>query len=164
MLYNVPARTGVNIEAETVLRLARDVPNIAAVKEASGNLLQVSEIASGAPEGFRVYSGDDGILLPVLAVGGYGVVSVTAHVVGRDVGGMIAAFMAGNTREAACLHARMLPVVRALFQPSTPSPAPVKAALNMLGIPVGGLRLPLVDVNERESKIIRSALAQYGLL
>ena len=164
MLYNVPPRTSCNIEAATVLRLARDVKNIVAVKEASSNLVQVSEICAGAPEGFSVYSGEDGIVLPTLAVGGVGVVSVTSHVVGRDLKAMHTAFFNGDYREAARLHGKMLPVVKALFQPTTPSPAPVKAAMNMLGVPVGGLRLPLVEANENEKAIVRKALADYGLI
>lgn len=164
VLYNVPPRTSVNLEATTVLRLARDVKNIVAVKEASGNLVQMSEITAGAPEGFRVYSGDDAMTLPLLAVGGAGVISVTAHLVGRDMKAMHTAFFAGDHREAARLHAKMLPIVKACFQPTTPSPAPVKAALNMLGLPAGGLRLPLVETNERETEIVRRALEGYGLL
>ena len=164
MLYNVPPRTAGNIEAATVLRLARDVENIVAVKEASNNLVQVSEIIAGAPDGFQLYSGEDGIVLPTLSVGGAGVVSVTAHVVGRDMQSMHRAFFAGDLKEAARLHAKMLPIVRALFQPTTPSPAPVKAAMNLLGVPVGGLRLPLVATNEKETDIVRRALTDYGLL
>jgi 4-hydroxy-tetrahydrodipicolinate synthase len=164
MLYNVPPRTSCNIEAATVLRLARDVMNIVAVKEASSNLVQVSEICAGAPEGFSVYSGEDGIVLPTLSVGGIGVVSVSSHVVGKDLKAMHAAFFRGDYREAARLHGKMLPIVKALFQPTTPSPAPVKAAMNMLGVSVGGLRLPLVEANESEKAVVRKALEGYGLL
>jgi len=164
MLYNVPSRTSVNLEAATVVRLARDAANIAAVKEASGSLLQVSEIIARAPEGFQVYSGEDGLVLPLLAVGGVGVVSVTAHLVGRDMQAMCRAFFAGDHREAARLHARMLPIVKACFQPTTPSPAPVKAGLNLLGVPVGGLRPPLVEASDSERALLRRALADYGLI
>jgi 4-hydroxy-tetrahydrodipicolinate synthase len=164
MPYNVPPRTSVNIEASTILRLARDVPNIVGVKEASGNLPQISEIVAGAPPGFRVYSGEDAVVLPMLGIGCHGVVSVTSHVVGADMKRMHDAFFAGRLDEAARLHAKMLPIVRACFQSTTPSPVPVKAALNMLGISVGGLRLPLVEANEKERDIVRSALAAYGLL
>lgn len=163
MLYNVPPRTSVNIEAATVLRLARDVKNIVAVKEASSNLVQVSEIVAGAPDGFSLYSGEDGLILPTLAVGGVGVVSVTSHLVGRDIKAMHRAFFAGDYREAARLHARMLPIVRACFQPTTPSPVPLKTALNLLGLPAGPLRLPLVAANERETEIVLAALEGYGL-
>lgn len=162
--YNVPPRTSINMEAATVLRLAREVKNVVAVKEASGNLMQVSEIVAGAPRGFLVYSGEDGLVLPTLSIGGVGVISVTSHLVGKDLKAMHKAFFAGDYREAARLHAKMLPIVRACFQPTTPSPVPVKAALNMIGIPVGGLRLPLVEANEREKEIVRAALAGYGLL
>jgi 4-hydroxy-tetrahydrodipicolinate synthase len=162
--YNVPPRTSINMEAATVLRLARDVRNVVAVKEASGNLLQVSEIVAGAPSGFQVYSGEDGLVLPTLAVGGVGVISVTSHLVGKDLKALHQAFFSGNYREAARLHAKMLPIVRACFQPTTPSPVPVKAALNMIGIPVGGVRLPLVEANEREKEVVRAALTGYGLL
>lgn len=164
MIYNVPSRTSVNIEASTVVRLARDVPNITAVKEASGNLMQVSEIIAKAPDGFRVYSGEDGLVLPILALGGYGVVSVTSHLVGRDLRRMHEAFLAGDLREAARLHAAMLPIVKACFQPTTPSPVPVKAALNILGVQVGSPRLPLVEATDAERAIIVKALTDYGLL
>ncbi len=164
MLYNVPGRTSQNLEAATTVRLARDVPSIVAVKEASGNLVQAAEIVAGAPEGFAVYSGDDALTLPMLSVGGVGVVSVTAHLVGRDMKAMIAAFFSGCVDEAARLNGKMLPIVRACFQASTPSPAPLKAGLNMLKFEVGGLRLPLVEANERESAIMCEALSAYGLL
>lgn len=164
MLYNVPARTSVHLEAATVLRLARDVANIVALKEAGGNMLQITDVVAGAPEGFVVYSGEDGLTLPMLALGAQGVVSVTSHLVGQDLQAMIRAFREGNHSEAFRLHARMLPIVRACFQPSTPSPVPLKAALNMLGLNVGPPRLPLVEANDREREVVQSALAHYGLL
>lgn len=161
MIYNIPGRTGVNIEPATLLRLA-EINNIVAVKEASGNLNQMSEICAGAPEGFLVYSGDDSLTLPLLAVGGVGVVSVASHLVGRDLRRMCEAFFAGQVQEAAKLHHRMLPLFKALF--CTTNPVPVKAALNMMGANVGGVRLPLVEANDREKEIIRKALRDYGLL
>lgn len=161
MIYNIPGRTGVNVEPSTLLRLA-EINNIVAVKEASGNLNQMSEICAGAPEGFLVYSGDDSLTLPLLAVGGVGVVSVASHVVGRDIRRMCEAFFAGQVREAKQLHHRMLPLFKALF--CTTNPVPVKAALNMLGANVGGVRLPLVEANDREKEIVRRALQDYGLL
>lgn len=164
MLYNVPGRTAQNLEAQTAIRLAQDVANIVAVKEASGNLMQCAEIVASARHGFVLYSGDDGLTLPMLAVGGVGVVSVTAHLVGLDMKAMHTAFFAGDFAEAAAINCRMLPVVRACFQASTPSPAPVKAGMNLLGIPVGGLRLPLVEANDKERCIVHAALADYGLL
>lgn len=164
MLYNVPPRTAQNLDAATTLRLAKDVPNIVATKEASGNLIQCAEIVASAPSGFALYSGDDGITLPMLAVGGVGVVSVSAHLVGRDMKAMHTAFFSGKLGEAAYLNGKMLPIVRALFQPTTPSPVPLKAALGMLGLEVGVPRLPLVEANENERAIVRKALTDYGLL
>jgi 4-hydroxy-tetrahydrodipicolinate synthase len=161
MIYNIPGRTGVNVEPSTLLRLA-EITNVVAVKEASGNLNQMSEICAGAPDGFLVYSGDDSLTLPLLAVGGVGVVSVASHVVGRDIRRMCEAFFAGKVQEATKLHHRMLPLFKALF--CTTNPVPVKAALNMLGANVGGVRLPLVEANDREREIIRKALRDYGLL
>jgi 4-hydroxy-tetrahydrodipicolinate synthase len=161
MIYNIPGRTGVNVEPATLLRLA-EITNVVAVKEASGNLNQMSEICAGAPDGFLVYSGDDSLTLPLLAVGGVGVVSVASHVVGRDIRRMCEAFFAGKVQEATKLHHRMLPLFKALF--CTTNPVPVKAALNMLGANVGGVRLPLVEANDREREIIRKALRDYGLL
>ena len=161
MIYNIPGRTGVNVEPGTLLRLA-EITNVVAVKEASGNLNQMSEICAGAPDGFLVYSGDDSLTLPLLAVGGVGVVSVASHVVGRDIRRMCEAFFAGRAQEATKLHHRMLPLFKALF--CTTNPVPVKAALNMLGATVGGVRLPLVEANDKEKEIVRKALRDYGLL
>ncbi len=163
MLYNVPSRTAQNLDAATTVRLARDVPNIVATKEASGNLIQCAEIIAGSPPEFVLYSGDDALALPLLAIGGVGVVSVTAHLVGRDMKAMHTAFFMGQLDEAARLNGKMLPIVRACFQPTTPSPAPLKAALNLLGLEVGGLRLPLVEANAEERNLMRAALADYGL-
>lgn len=164
MLYNVPPRTAQNMDSDTTVRLANDVPNIVATKEAANNLVQVAEIVGGTSEEFSVYSGDDGMTLPLLAVGGVGVVSVTAHLIGRDMKALHTAFFAGKLDEAARLNIKMLPIVRACFQASTPSPAPLKAALNLLGLNVGGLRLPLVEANANEKERVRAALANYGLL
>lgn len=164
MLYNVPPRTAQNMDSSTTIRLANDVANIVATKEAANNLVQVAEIVGGTAETFSVYSGDDAMTLPLLAVGGVGVVSVSAHLVGRDMKAMCVAFFAKNIDEAARLNIKMLPVVRACFQPTTPSPAPLKAALSLLGLSVGSLRLPLVEANPKEIEIVKSALANYGLL
>ena len=164
ILYNVPPRTAHNMDSQTTVRLAHDVPNIVAIKEASGNLVQCAEIVSGAPSDFMVYCGDDAMTLPLLAIGGVGVISVTAHLVGQDMKAMHTAFFAGRLAEAAHLNGKMLPIVRACFQSTTPSPVPLKAGLNLLGLEVGGVRLPLVEANEKERGIVRAALADYGLL
>ncbi|MFS0553109.1 4-hydroxy-tetrahydrodipicolinate synthase [Brevibacillus sp. 179-C9.3 HS] len=153
MLYNVPGRTVVNMTAETTLRLA-ELPNVVCVKEASGNLSQMAKIIEHAPEGFELYSGDDGLTLPVLSIGGVGIVSVASHVVGRPMTEMIDAFFAGNHAEAARLHRKLLPVFEGLF--AYPSPGPTKVALEKLGVQTGGVRLPLVELNEEEKAFVHS--------
>lgn len=147
MLYNVPKRTGVNIEAETTIALSK-VENITSVKEASGDLDQVTHIIANKPDGFYVYSGDDAMTLPILALGGDGVVSVASHVIGNQLKEMIAAYQFGDVREAATLHQQLLPVMNALF--AQPSPAPVKEALAYLGIETGPVRQPLRSLLQQE--------------
>lgn len=164
MVYNVPSRTAQNMDTATTVRLAKDVPNIVATKEASGNLVQMAEIVAESPSDFAVYSGDDGLTLPLLAVGGVGVVSVIAHLVGRRMKEMHTAFFSGDLTRAACLNAQMLPILKACFQSTTPSPVPLKAGLNRLGIEVGGLRLPLVEANESEQAIMFRTMERMGLL
>lgn len=164
MVYNVPSRTAQNMDTATTVRLAKDVPNIVATKEASGNLVQMAEIVAESPSDFAVYSGDDGLTLPLLAVGGVGVVSVIAHLVGRRMKEMHTAFFSGDLTRASCLNAQMLPILKACFQSTTPSPVPLKAGLNRLGIEVGGLRLPLVEANESEQAIMFRTMERMGLL
>ncbi len=141
--YNIPARTGVNMTAETTLRLSR-IPNIAGVKEASGDLVQIARIAEDAREGFRVWSGDDAMTLPILAVGGYGVIAVVAHLAGVQLYQMIDDYLAGRTAEAARIHRRLLPLMQTLMTTAS-NPSPVKYALNQIGFRVGAPRLPLVE-------------------
>lgn len=155
MLYNVPGRTAVNMTAQTTLRLA-ELPNVVCIKEASGNLAQMAQIIEHAPEGFELYSGDDSLTLPTLAIGGVGIVSVAGHVVGRQMTEMIQAFLAGNHADAASLHRKLMPVFEGLF--AYPSPGPTKVALEKLGIEVGGVRLPLVELNEQEKAFVYSLL------
>jgi 4-hydroxy-tetrahydrodipicolinate synthase len=161
ILYNVPARTITNIDASTTSRLARDVPNIVATKEASANMAQVAEIARTTPDTFDIYSGDDATILPTLALGGAGVISVISHVCGPDLAALHRAWFAGDREGALCLFLKTLPLTRALF--AAPSPAPTKHALNLLGQPVGGVRLPLVDLTDQEGAALRAALREYGL-
>ena len=161
MLYNIPARSPRNMEAATVIRLA-EVPNIVCVKEASGKIEQITEIISKTPASFRVYSGDDAMTLPIMSVGGYGIVSVAAHLVGREIRQMVDAFVAGRVAEAAELHARLVPLFNACF--TVTNPIPVKAAVNLLGIPAGGVRLPLVAADEKTTANIRAAMAEFGLV
>lgn len=155
MLYNVPARSAVNMTAETTLRLA-ELPNVVCMKEASGNLSQIAQIIEHAPSGFEVYSGDDSLTLPILSIGGVGIVSVASHIVGRQMTEMLNAFFAGNTKEAASLHRKLMPVFEGLF--AYPSPGPTKEALNKLGVDVGGVRLPLVELTEQEKAFVHSLL------
>jgi len=162
VLYNVPARTGVNLEAATVLRLAQ-IENIVGIKEASKLLDQVGEIIGGAPEGFQVYGGADEVNLPILALGGVGNISVISHVVGPDLQKMHQAFFSGDLETARQIHLRTLPMTRAMF--SAPSPVPTKTALAMMDVlPSSRVRLPLVEANEKERGLIHAALKDYGLL
>jgi len=155
MLYNIQPRSAINLETPTLLRLA-EIPNIVAVKEASGMIGQIGDVCAQAPEGFRIYSGDDGLTLPILSLGGYGLVSVVAHVVGADLKRMIESF-SGNPEEARRIHQRLLPVFKALF--SAPSPVPVKYALAKRGFDCQSVRLPLVELTPDEAKIVDAAMA-----
>lgn len=155
MIYNIPGRCVVNISVETIVRLSQ-LPNIVAVKEASGNLDAMAEIISQTPSDFSLYSGDDGLALPVLAIGGTGVVSVASHVIGNEMKEMIHQFKNGQVQEAASAHRRLLPIMKALF--TAPNPAPVKAALNINGVNVGGLRLPLLPLSDEEKSALQAVL------
>lgn len=148
MLYNVPGRTMVNMAADTVVKLAQ-IDNVTCVKEASGNLDQMAEIIERTPDDFILYSGDDGLTLPALAIGGHGVVSVAAHVVGNQMTALIEKFLDGQLSEAAQIHRSLLPLARALF--ANPSPVPVKTLLNQIGVEVGGVRLPMVPLDDEAS-------------
>jgi 4-hydroxy-tetrahydrodipicolinate synthase len=160
ILYNVPARTGVNMTAETTVRLAQ-IPNIAGVKEASGDLRQIAAIIGHAREDFRVWSGNDEDTLPILALGGYGVVSVISHLVGTQLKEMIELFLAGRMEEAAAAHRRLLPLVGALFLQS--NPIPVKHALNAIGFPVGKPRLPLLEADEEVGEKIMAEVRRHRI-
>jgi 4-hydroxy-tetrahydrodipicolinate synthase len=147
MAYNVPGRTIVSISVDTVVRLA-EIPNIVALKDAGGNLDTMAEIIENTSDDFLLYSGDDGLTLPSLAVGSAGIVSVASHVIGNEMQAMIQAFRNGENKEAAQLHRKLLPVMNELFK--APSPAPVKTALQLKGLDVGGVRLPLLPLNHSE--------------
>ncbi|CRK82818.1 4-hydroxy-tetrahydrodipicolinate synthase [Neobacillus massiliamazoniensis] len=155
MLYNIPSRSVVNISVETIVRLSQ-IDNIVSIKEASGDLDAMAQIISQTPEDFTLYSGDDGITLPVMAIGGAGVVSVASHVIGNEMQAMINQFKNGAVQEAASQHRALLPIMKALF--AAPSPSPVKAALNLRGIHVGEVRLPLVPLNEEEKQALQKIL------
>jgi 4-hydroxy-tetrahydrodipicolinate synthase len=161
ILYNIQGRTAVNCEPATVARLAQ-IPNIAAIKEASGSLDQMSQIRKITPPEFLLYSGDDSLTLPLLSVGGYGVVSVASHLAGREIREMIEAFAAGDVGKAAAIHFRLWPLFKALF--ITTNPTPVKAALALAGFDVGGVRLPLVEVTAKEREQIAAVLKDLALI
>ncbi|WML39107.1 4-hydroxy-tetrahydrodipicolinate synthase [Neobacillus sp. OS1-2] len=155
MVYNIPGRSVVNILPETIIRLSH-VPNIVAVKEASGDLNAMTHIIANTAEDFVLYSGDDALTLPVLAIGGAGVVSVASHVIGNEMQEMVKAFFEGENSKAATIHQHLLPIMQGLF--AAPSPAPVKTALQVTGLDVGSVRLPLVGLTEQERSILISLL------
>ncbi|CAM3073600.1 4-hydroxy-tetrahydrodipicolinate synthase [Filibacter tadaridae] len=142
MLYNIPGRSAVNMLPETLIALSK-IPNIRAVKEASGSLDQMVDIISGTDNGFALYSGDDALTLPALAIGAKGVVSVASHVAGNEMQQMVNAFKEGRTDQAARMHRALLPLFHGLF--AAPNPVLVKYALEKVGIHTGGVRLPLTD-------------------
>ena len=156
ILYNVPSRTVTNLLPETAVRLSA-IDNIVGIKEASGNLEAIGRIIEDAGPDFRVWSGNDADTLPILAIGGYGVVSVTAHLVGRQIQTMIQSFLAGDTATAAAIHRRLMPLTSACF--ATTSPIPLKYALERLGFPVGAPRLPLVPIDAKSAAVMDAALA-----
>jgi 4-hydroxy-tetrahydrodipicolinate synthase len=162
MLYNVPGRTSSNIAAQTVLRLARDCENIVAIKEASGNLTQIMEILRERPENFRVLSGDDAVTLPLIALGGEGIVSVASNEIPDLMSHMTELALAGNWTEARALHYRLLPLMEINFIES--SPGPVKAAMSMMGLLKENFRLPLVPIQEQSRARIREVITELGLL
>jgi 4-hydroxy-tetrahydrodipicolinate synthase len=160
IMYNVPARTVTSLSAETVIKLSQ-VENIIGIKEASGNFEQVSRIISGVRKGFRVWGGNDGDTLPILALGGYGVISVASHLVGRQIRAMMDSFIGGKVDEAASMHHHLLPLVNALFVVS--NPIPVKYALNHIGFRVGKPRLPLTEPDEKSANLIKDTLKNYHI-
>jgi len=161
ILYNIASRTAVNIEPETVARLA-ELRHIVGIKEASGNLEQMSRITQLCGERLALISGDDALTLPVLAIGGTGVISVVANLVPSQMAGMIKAFQDGHIAEARRWHAKLLPLTRALFLET--NPIPVKTAMGMLGMIEPELRLPLCAMSEANQARLQQALITYGLL
>lgn len=155
MLYNIPGRSVVNLSVDTIVRLSL-IDNITCVKEASGDLDAASEIIERTSSDFAVYSGDDSLTLPILSVGGTGIVSVASHIIGNDMQEMIKLFRTGDTAGSAALHRKLLPTMKALF--AAPSPSPVKAALNLSGVPVGGVRLPMLALTEEETATLQQFL------
>ena len=160
IMYNVPSRTVVNMTAETVIRLSK-IKNIIGVKEASGNFEQVGKIIQETDDDFFVWSGNDQDTFPLMALGGYGVISVISHLVGKQIKQMIDSFVQGKIAEAAAIHRRLLPLVNALFIVS--NPIPVKYAVNQVGFRVGKPRLPLTELDEKTAQIIKDTLKNYTI-
>ena len=161
MLYNVPSRTGRNLAPETVAKLS-EVDNIIAVKEASGDVSQAARINALTDDSFNIYSGEDSLTLPILSVGGTGVVSVASHMVGNKIKEMVSSYKKGNVDEAKTKNAELNEIFNAMF--ITTNPIPVKAALNIIGREVGPVRPPLLDLEEELSKKLKNILKGNGLL
>ncbi|MBC7341286.1 MAG: 4-hydroxy-tetrahydrodipicolinate synthase [Clostridia bacterium] len=161
IIYNVPSRTGRNLEPKTLVRLA-EVDNIVAVKEASGDLNQATELASLLPEDFLIYSGDDALTLPILSVGGYGVISVASHVAGVQIQKVISSYVSGRVKQAAQINSQLFPLYKVIF--INTNPIPIKAAVNLIGIDVGIPRLPLVEASPQEIASIREVMVRLGLI
>lgn len=161
ILYNVPGRTGVNINAETIGILAKH-PNIAGVKEASGNISLVTEIARIMPEGFGLWSGNDDMIVPLLSVGGHGVISVVANIMPKETHDMVMKYLEGDVKASAKLQLEMKPLIDALFCET--NPVPVKEALNLMGHKVGDLRLPLVGMLDENKARLEQELKAMNLM
>lgn len=161
ILYNVPGRTGVNMLPETVAKLA-EKENIVALKEACGTTDQVSALKALVSDDFMIYSGDDSMTLPMLSVGGYGVISVASHVAANKINQMIKAFLDGRVNEACKHHIELYPLFKAMFV--TTNPIPVKKAVSLAGLPSGKPRLPIVEASASETAVVKKAMESLGLL
>ena len=160
ILYNVPSRTVRNLDKETIVKLSQ-IENIIGVKEASGNLEHVSYVISNARKGFLVWSGNDSDTLPILALGGYGIISVASHLVGKQIKDMIDCFVEGDTAKAADLHRHLMPLFKDLFVIA--NPMPVKYAVNQVGFRVGKPRLPLLEPDEKTAAFIMNTVKKYKI-
>lgn len=161
ILYNIPGRTGINMEAETIAQLANNYKNIAAVKQSNANIDLVTEIKIQTPEDFVIYSGDDSLTLPMLSIGAYGVISVASHIIGKDIKQIITEFKSGNISKATELHLKAYPMFKCLF--TSPNPVPVKAVLAKQGMLEETVRSPLVKLTASEREKLYSAVASYGI-
>ena len=162
LLYNIPGRCVINMTAETTLRLAHDCENIVGVKEASGDLAQIKAIVDGAPEGFCVYSGDDALTLDIMKVGGVGVISTIGNVAPGRMAEICDLAAAGEWKRAEEANERLMPLMKGLF--ATSNPILVKEALKLVGFPVGGVRLPLVDATPEQSETLAAIMREVGVL
>ncbi|MRH42533.1 4-hydroxy-tetrahydrodipicolinate synthase [Aquibacillus halophilus] len=155
MLYNIPGRSVVNLQPETIIRLS-EISNIVSVKEASADLDAMAQIIRETDDSFTLYSGDDGLTLPVLTIGGHGVVSVSSHIVGNEMQEMIRSYFMGDNQRAAIIHQNLLPIIKTLFM--APNPTAVKEALALTGVNVGSVRLPLIPLNIEEKQVLEQSL------
>lgn len=160
IMYNVPSRTVASLEPDTVVRLSK-IENIIGIKEASANLGKIADIINRARKGFIVWSGNDSDTFPIMALGGYGVISVASHLVGKQIKAMIDAMVKGEVAKAAKIHIDLLPLVDSLF--IVANPCPLKYAMNQIGFKVGKPRLPLVEPDEKTAAIIRDTLKRYKI-
>lgn len=163
LLYNVPARCARNLEATTVARLS-EISNIIGIKEAGGDLAQIARIRASTPHDFWIYSGNDGDTLPMLTLGCCGVISVVSHIAGKPFREMMEAFWRGDGARALELHLKLLPVIDALFPVNSPSPAPVKAGLQMQGFDCGDLRLPMTECSDADRETLRAVMKTAEVL
>jgi 4-hydroxy-tetrahydrodipicolinate synthase len=161
LIYNIPSRTGTNLEATTLLRLA-ELANVVGVKESSGNLAQIAEIVNGAPAGFKVFSGDDALTLPVIALGGVGVVSVASNAIPAQMAQMVQAALVNDWTTARAINKKFFRLMQAHF--SEPSPAPIKSVLALLGYGEDHLRLPMIPVSAPTRQKLEKILGELGLL
>lgn len=162
ILYNIASRTGVNIEPETIAKLAQDCKNIVGVKEASGNLDQMARIKAFCPDNFVLLSGDDSLTLPVMSIGGKGIISVASNIIPKDVADMAEAYLKGNIEKARQLHYKMLPLFKALFIET--NPIPLKTAMGLMGLCSDEMRLPMCPMSEENLAKLKKALKDYGLI
>jgi 4-hydroxy-tetrahydrodipicolinate synthase len=162
ILYNIPSRTGINLLPKTLEKLVADCPNIVGIKEASGNLDQVSEIISRLGKDFYVLSGDDSLTLPILALGGKGVISVLANILPKETHLLVKNFLTGNIQEAQKIHLKYFKLMKALFIET--NPIPIKTAMNLMGLPAGELRLPLTPMSKENLEYLKSVMRELNLI
>jgi len=162
IIYNVPSRTSLNMLPETYLELSKHVDNVVGVKEASGDIVQVAEIARIMGKSFEIYSGNDDQVIPIMSLGGLGVISVTANIIPAKIHEMTTAYLNGDIERARGMQLELNPLNKALFIET--NPIPVKTAMNLMGFNVGPLRLPLVEMSDKNLEYLKSVLSKYGLL
>ena len=162
IIYNVPSRTGCNIQPQTAVKLAHDCKNIVGIKEASGNISQVAKLASLAEGTLDIYSGNDDQIIPILSLGGVGVISVLSNVVPQETHDMVTEYLNGNHRKALDIQLKYLDLINLLF--CEVNPIPVKAAMNCMGFNVGGLRLPLTEIEQQNGKKLKQELIKMSII